>query len=142
MLVEPGTPAGVAPMSSRHRDLRGQLASLSVDGGHGYLSFRIDQKLPDSAREVTLETTQGFDSGLALGLLFGEELPGRGMAAALGDGDAVKGAVELAVATAVEPVADAAARGGGDRGDAGQAGELGLAGKALRPGGLGDQLGC
>src|SRR6476469_1932767 len=128
-------------MSSRHRELRGQLASLSVDGGHGYLSFGIDQQLPDSACEVALEATQGFDSGLALGLLLGEELSRWGMAAALGDGDAVKGAVELTVAAAIEAVADAVARGGGDRGDARQAGELGIAGKAPRAGGLGEELG-
>src|SRR6476469_4092694 len=69
------------------------------------------------------------------------ELSRWGMAAALGDGDAVKGAVELTVAAAIEAVADAVARGGGDRGDARQAGELGIAGKAPRAGGLGEELG-
>src|SRR6476469_9031550 len=39
------------------------------------------------------------------------ELSRWGMAAALGDGDAVKGAVELTVAAAIEAVADAVARG-------------------------------
>lgn len=73
---------------------------------------------------------------------FGEELPGWGITAALGHCDAVTGAVELAIAAAIEAVAGAVARGSGDRGDAGQAGELGVAGKAPRAGRLGDQLGC
>lgn len=91
---------------------------------------------------MALEAAHGLHPCLALGLLFGEELAGRGIAAALGDGDAVKGAVELTVAAAIEAVADASARGGGDRGDAGQAGELGIAVKAPRAGGLGEELGC
>ena len=50
--------------------------------------------------------------------------------------DLVEGAVELAVAAAVEAVADGLAGGGGDRGGAGEAGEGSLAGEpsVVRPG--------
>jgi hypothetical protein len=97
-------------MSSRHRNLRRQRVSLSVDGGHGSINFRIDQKLPDPTGQVTLEAAYGFDSGLALGLLFGEEVAGGCVESPLGDCDAVQGAVELAVAAAVEAVADSVSR--------------------------------
>jgi hypothetical protein len=46
-----------------------------------------------AAGKVALEAAHGLHPCLALGLLFGEELAGRGIAAALGDGDAVKGPV-------------------------------------------------
>jgi hypothetical protein len=53
----------------------------------------------------------------------------------------VQGEVELAVAAAVQAVAVAAPRAGGDRGDAADAGELRVGAEAFGPGGLGDQLG-
>lgn len=89
---------------------------------------------------MAFEAAQGFAPGLALGLLSLEELPGGRMDPALADRDPVQGAVELAVAAAVEAVAGVLARGGGDRGDAGQAGELRIRAQPLCPRGLGDQL--
>jgi hypothetical protein len=71
-----------------------------------------------------------------------QEVPGGWVRLSLADRDAVKGAVELAVAAAIESVASAVSRGGGDRGDAGEAGELGVGAEAPRPGGLGDLLGA
>jgi hypothetical protein len=84
-------------------------ASLRVDGSGRYLPFRMDQKPPDPAGEVAFEAAQGFASRLPLGLLFREELARRRMDASLADGDPVQGAVELAVAAAVEALASAPA---------------------------------
>ena len=57
------------------------------------------------------------------------------------DGEAVQGAVELAVAAAVEAVAVGVARGGGDRRAAGGARELGVGREAVGAGDLADELG-
>jgi hypothetical protein len=61
--------------------------------------------------------------------------------ACLGDGDSVDGAVELAVAAAVEPVTAMLAGAGFERGDAGVAGELGVAVEAFDRTDLCEQLG-
>jgi hypothetical protein len=54
---------------------------------------------------LAFEAAEGFAAALAFGL-FALEVGTRGRVdAALGDGDAVEGAVELAVAAAVEAVA-------------------------------------
>ena len=127
-------------MSSRDRKLRRRRASLRVDGGHGSINFRIGQKPPDPACQMALETAYGFNSGLALGLLSSEVVLSRRMNTALGHGNAVKGAVELTVAAAVEPVAGAPARGGGDRSNAGETGQLGIRREARGAGGLGEEL--
>ena len=66
--------------------------------------------------------------------------PGLGVAAHAGDGDAVDGGVDLAVAAAVEAMAVGVAGADGDRGDAAGAGELGVAGEALGAGDLADEL--
>ena len=59
----------------------------------------------DGAGELAFEAAEGFAAGLALGL-FAFEVGLRGWVdAALGDRDPVQGAVELAVAAAVEAVA-------------------------------------
>ena len=102
---------------------------------------RGSKSLPDGSSEVTLEAAKGLDPRLALGLLAGEELARSRMDPALGNRDPVKGAVELAVAAAVEAVAGAVSLGGGDRGDAGEAGELCIRVEALDAGGLGEDLG-
>jgi hypothetical protein len=60
----------------------------------------------------------------------------------LGDGDAVQGAVELAVAAAVEAVALVFAGAGVEGCDAGVAGELGVASEAVDRADLAEQLGC
>jgi hypothetical protein len=61
--------------------------------------------VPDAAGEVTLEAADRFAVGLALGLLARDELDRLGVAAGAGDGDAVDGGVDLAVAAAIETVA-------------------------------------
>src|SRR5215218_3295685 len=90
------------------------------------------------AGEVSFEGAEGFFAGFAFFLPAGEVGDGWRVVAALGDGDAVQRAVELAVAAAVQAMALAVARGGGDWCDAGGAREFGVAGEAPRPGGLGD----
>ena len=57
------------------------------------------------------------------------------------DGEAVQGAVELAVAAAVEAVAVGLTGGGGDRCGPAAARELGVGGEAVGAGDLADQLG-
>ena len=63
------------------------------------------------------------------------------MDAALGDRDPVQGAVELAVAAAVEPVASLLARAGFERCDAGVAGKLRVGLEAFDRADLPEQLG-
>jgi len=65
--------------------------------------------------EVALEAADGLAASLALGLSACEVGGGLGVQAAFDDGEAVEGAVELAVAAAVEAMALRAPRGGGDR---------------------------
>jgi hypothetical protein len=73
------------------------------------------QELEDSAREVAFEAAQRFASALAFGLFAGEVGGGLGVDAGLGDCDAVQGAVDLAVAAAVQAVPVGASGGCGDR---------------------------
>ena len=101
---------------------------------------RLEQ-VPDAAGEVALEAADGFAGALAFGAFAGDVVAGLGVAARAGDGDAVDGGVDLAVAAAVEPVAVGVARADRDRRDAGGAGELGLAAEALGAGDLADELG-
>src|SRR4051794_7454062 len=81
----------------------------------------------EAAGEVALEAAVG----LAPCLAFAEASFGvgdRGLVdSAAGDEDLVECSVELAVAAAVEAVADRLSGGGGDWGDAGEPGERGLA---------------
>jgi hypothetical protein len=63
------------------------------------------EEVPDPAGEVALEGADGFAVGLAFGGLAGDVGLGFGVAAGTGDGDAVDGRVDLAVAAAVEAVA-------------------------------------
>jgi len=69
------------------------------------VGWRLQQP-PDAAGEVAFEAAQRFASAFAFGLLACEVGGGVGVQAAFGDGEAVQGTVELAVATAVEAVAD------------------------------------
>ena len=82
------------------------------------------QSLEDGADEESFEAAEGFAAALALGLLALEVGAGGWVDAALGDGDAVEGAVELAVAAAVEAVALVFAGAGVEGCDAGVAGEV------------------
>src|SRR3954449_6666900 len=100
----------------------------------------LDEQVPEAAGEVALEAADGFFGALALGAFAGDAVLGFGVAAQAGDGDAVDGRVDLAVAAAVEAVAVGLARADGDGGDAGGAGELGVGGEPVRAGDLADQL--
>src|SRR3954470_16020905 len=85
------------------------------------------EEVPEAAGEVAFEAADGFFGALAFGAFAGDVVLGLGVAAQAGDGDAVDGRVDLAVAAAVEPVAVGLAGADGDRSDAGGAGELGVA---------------
>src|SRR5690242_11441159 len=83
--------------------------SVAGDGG---LGVGLEQ-VPDAPGEVAFEAADGFPASLALGLSACEVGGGLGVQAAFDDGEAVEGAVELAVAAAVEAVALRAPGGGG-----------------------------
>jgi hypothetical protein len=98
------------------------------------------EEVPDAAGEVALEAADGLGAGLALGALAGDVGLRFGVAAQPRDRDAVDGGIDMAVATAVEPMAVGVARADWDRCDAAGASELGVGGKALRAGDLADEL--
>ena len=108
--------------------LRLLLLCQEVDGWGGVPRLRVGraQQLPDAAGEVALEAADGVAVGLAFGLLARDVVRVSRVAAGAGDGDAVDGGVDLAVAAAVEAVAVGASGAGGDRRDAGGSGELGV----------------
>jgi len=83
---------------------------------------------------VPFEAADRFFARLAFGLFAGEV--GGGVRAVPGfvDGKAVKRAVELSVAAAVEAMAVGVARGGGDRCGAASARELGVGGETVSAG--------
>ena len=85
------------------------------------------------ACEVALEAAHRLDAALALGFLAGEVGAGLRVDAPAGDRDDVQGAVELAVAAAIEAVAILPARGDGDRRDPCGARELSVAAKPSAP---------
>ena len=68
------------------------------------------EEVPDAAREVAFGASECFAAGLSFGLFAGEVGGGVGVVESLGDRQAVQGAVELAVAAAVEAVADRVSR--------------------------------
>jgi hypothetical protein len=75
------------------------------------------------AGDVSLEAAADLGVGLALGAAFGDVGVGARADQPAGQSDVVQGAVELAVAAAVEAVPAGSAAGGRDRADAGQRGE-------------------
>src|SRR3954449_2846861 len=91
-------------------------------GGDGGLGVGLEE-VPDAAGEVALEAADGFAAGLAFGLSAGEIGGALGVQAALGDGQAMQGAVDLAVAAVIEAVALRSPGGSRDGGCAGRAGE-------------------
>src|SRR3954454_9798983 len=99
------------------------------------------EEVPEAAGEVAFEAADGFFGVLALGAFAGDVGLGLGVAAQAGDGDAVDGGVDLAVAAAVEAVAVGLAGADRDRGDARGAGELGVGGEPVGAGDLADELG-
>src|SRR5690242_14718577 len=101
----------------------------------------VEEEVPDAAGEVPFEAADGFLGALALRAFAGDVVLGLGMAAQAGDGDAVDGGVDLAVAAAIQSVAVGLARADGDWCDAGGASELGVRGEPLGAGDLADELG-
>ena len=99
------------------------------------------EEVPDAPCEVSFEAADGFFGALAFGAFAGDVVLGFGVAAQAGDGDAVDGGVDLAVAAAVEAVAVGLAGADRDRSDAGGPGELGVGGEAAGAGDLADELG-
>src|SRR3954466_5332261 len=73
-------------------------------GGDGGLGVGLEE-VPEAAGEVALEAADGFAAGLAFGVAAGEVGGALRVQAALGDGEAVQRAVELAVAAVVEAMA-------------------------------------
>ncbi len=63
------------------------------------------EEMPGAAGEVAFEAADRFAGGLAFGLPALDVVAGLRVAAGAGDGDAVQGGVDLAVAAAVEAVA-------------------------------------
>ena len=90
---------------------------------------------------MSFEAADGFPSAFAFVLFAFEVGAGGWVDAALGDGDAVEGAVELAVAAAVESVALVFAGAGVEWCDAGVAGELGVRAEAVDGADFAEQLG-
>src|SRR4051812_1579553 len=70
------------------------------------------EEVPEAAGEVAFEAADGFFGVLALGAFAGDVGLGLGVAAQAGDGDAVDGGVDLAVAAAVEAGGGGVFRGG------------------------------
>jgi hypothetical protein len=99
------------------------------------------EEVPDAAGEVAFEAADGFFGALAFGAFAGDVVLGLRVAAQAGDGDAMDGRVDLAVAAAIEAVAVGLAGAGGDRSHAGGAREFGVAGEPARAGDLADELG-
>ena len=95
----------------------------------------------DGAGELAFEAADRLAAGLALALFALQLGTRRRVDAALRDRDSVQGAVELAVAAAVEPVALLLAGAGFEWGDAGVTGQLGVACEAVDRADLAEQLG-
>jgi hypothetical protein len=85
------------------------------------------ERVPDAPGEVALEAADGVFGALALGAFAGDVVVGLGVAAQAGDGDAVDGRVDLAVAAAVRAVPVGLAGADRDGSDANGAGERGVA---------------
>jgi hypothetical protein len=95
----------------------------------------------DGPDELSFEAAERLATTLALGLLALEVGAGRRVDASLRDRDPVQGAVQLAVAAAIEPVALVLARAGVERCDAGVAGKLGIGAEAGDRSDFAEQLG-
>jgi hypothetical protein len=142
--------AGVALRSATEASNRLMLLCLSSGRGGGL------EESVEVAGEVALEAADRVAAGLAVVLAALEVGDRGGVVLAAAEQDGVEGAVELAVAAAVESVADGLAGAGRDRGGAGEASEGGLVADpaGVRPGddqlggadradaGLGEQGGC
>ena len=101
----------------------------------------VAQLPPDDPRQVPLQAGQCLAGAPALGALAGREGVRRHVHAPLREGDAVRGGVQLTVATAVQAVAVALAARDRQRCDAGVYGEARRAGEAPGPGRLADKAG-
>src|SRR5437016_5101826 len=99
------------------------------------------QCVEDDACELAFEAAERFASALPLALLALEVSASGWVDARLRDSDPVQGAVELAVAAAVEPVAPVLAGAGFERCDAGVAGKLRVCLEAFGRSDLAEQTG-
>src|SRR5437588_10850501 len=116
----PASEGGNAPQAQppeRRGDDSAGPALLQCQGGTRF------QCVEDDACELAFEAAECFASALPLALLALEVSASGWVDARLRDSDSVQGAVELAVAAAVEPVAPVLAGAGFERGDAGVAGK-------------------
>src|SRR6266498_4410333 len=112
-LVPPG---GIEPPT---HGLGAAMSSLSRSS-----LLRVEEQRPvDRVGEVTFEGTPSLARGLSFGTLACQERSCTGVPAGLGQRDDVKRAIQLAVATAVQPVPDDRATRGWDRSGAGVRGE-------------------
>src|SRR5665647_2165113 len=114
---------------------------IAADGQQLTSGLCVAQLPPDDPRQVPLQAAQRLAGALALGPLAGHEGLRRLVHAQLGEGDAVQGGVQLAVAAAVQAVAVALAARDRQGCDAGVHGEARRAGEALGPGRLADEAG-
>jgi hypothetical protein len=104
-------------------------------GLHGF------EEPEDAASDVALERAEGFGAALAVGAVAGDVVACAGVDTGLRERDDVQGAVELAVAGAVEAVAALFARGGVQRRGAGIDGQLRVGLEALDVADFGEQAG-
>ena len=87
------------------------------------LSLGVFQLSVEAARDVAFEGADRFAFGLAFSRASVDVVDRALVASPAGEHDRVQGAVELAVAAAVEAVADRLAGAAGDRSHAGEPGE-------------------
>src|SRR5690242_3873974 len=112
----------------------------SASAGAGVFGVGLEE-FPEGGGDLAFEAAERFFGGFAFGEFALVVVAGGWMPADLGDRDAVQDGVELAVAAAVQAVADVLAGAGGDGGGAGDARVFGGGGEALRAGGLADCFG-
>ena len=101
----------------------------------------VVEEVVDASDEVAFEAADRFSVRLAVAALFGDVDRGPGVVEELGEREHVEGVVELAVAAGIEAVAVGASGGDRDRRASGEPRELRVAGEAVNPGDLADQLG-
>jgi hypothetical protein len=99
------------------------------------------EEVLDAAGEVAFEAVECFAAGFPFGLFAGEVVGGVGVVEALGEREAVEGAVDLAVAAAVWAVLDCACGGGRDRCCSGDSCECRVRLEGVDAGDLADEFG-
>src|SRR6476661_5325811 len=118
------------------------LSSSDFGGAdHGCVDHGGGQGAVELAGDVALEAAADLAGGLALGGAAGDVGPSPGAVGHAGQGDGVQGAVERAVAAAVEPVAYGAPAAGLEGAGPGQGGERGVVAAAAGVGEADNRLG-